>query len=76
METGSRELVEASKTDRMWGVGFSVKKAGDHRDQWGENLLGKALMCVRERIHGEKRKEIVWAGDNCDCENWPCWCYI
>ncbi len=52
VSTGSRVLVEASPVDRIWGIGMA---ADDRRAtsplQWrGLNLLGFALMEVRERI--------------------------
>lgn len=50
ISTGDRELVEASPRDRVWGVGFGAKNAGNMRERWGLNLLGKALMVARERI--------------------------
>ncbi|KAF2128641.1 DUF1768-domain-containing protein [Dothidotthia symphoricarpi CBS 119687] len=51
--TGERELVEAASRDRVWGVGFNANHAESHRREWGLNLLGKALMDVRDRL-GEK----------------------
>lgn len=53
LDTGDRELVEASPTDRIWGVGFAMANAGEHREEWGENRLGKAMMAVREKIRAE-----------------------
>lgn len=50
LATGDRELVEASPEDRIWGIGFDAANANAHRDEWGENLLGKALSRVRQRI--------------------------
>ena len=50
--TGDLVLVEASPADRVWGVGL----APDHPDttvpgRWrGQNLLGFALMEVRDRL--------------------------
>jgi ribA/ribD-fused uncharacterized protein len=52
--TGERELVEASPRDRIWGIGFGQKKAEEQRARWGLNLLGKALMKVRDRIKKEE----------------------
>ena len=51
LETGDRLLVEASPYDRIWGVGYGAANAEANRDNWGENLLGKALMRVRDRLH-------------------------
>ena len=54
MNTNSRILVEASPVDPIWGIGL----AKDHRDcrnpeAWrGENLLGFALMEVRDILSG------------------------
>lgn len=59
LATGDRELVEASPMDRIWGIGFAAKDAGENRHRWGQNLLGKALMVVRTRLReeeAEKRK--------------------
>ena len=48
--TGDKEIVEASPYDRIWGVGFTAKDADQNRKRWGLNLLGKALMQVREEL--------------------------
>lgn len=48
LATGTRELVEASPQDRIWGVGYGSKNAPVNRTKWGKNLLGKALMEVRD----------------------------
>ena len=55
--------MEASPYDRVWGIGFSEgwvrvdeKKGGVDREAWGENLLGKALMRVRERLRERQRE--------------------
>jgi ribA/ribD-fused uncharacterized protein len=59
-DTGNRVLVEASPVDRVWGIGLA---AGDERARnprrWrGQNLLGFALMDVRERIGKEAPDKI------------------
>ncbi|KAL8690439.1 MAG: hypothetical protein Q9218_004113 [Villophora microphyllina] len=50
LATDNRELVEASPSDRVWGIGFLAKYAEEQRASWGQNLLGKALMTVREML--------------------------
>lgn len=55
LETGERDLVEAAGSDRVWGIGYSAEHAGEMRHNWGQNLLEKALMSVRERLREEER---------------------
>ncbi|PGH28478.1 hypothetical protein GX50_08779 [[Emmonsia] crescens] len=62
LATGASELVEASPRDRIWGVGYGAKNAGAMRKTWGLNLLGKALMEVRERIRKEEEEELAAVG--------------
>lgn len=49
-DTGDKILVEASSYDRVWGIGYNAKDAPNNKENWGENLLGKALMEVREKV--------------------------
>lgn len=55
LDTGDREIVEASPYDKIWGIGMGV----DHADildktKWkGLNWLGEVLMQVREDIRKE-----------------------
>lgn len=50
--TRNRVLVEASPLDRVWGIGLTAddERAAEPARWRGENLLGFALMEVRERI--------------------------
>lgn len=50
--TGDKVLVEASPVDRIWGIGLAADdKRANNPLQWrGENLLGFALMDVRDRL--------------------------
>ncbi|TPX16577.1 uncharacterized protein E0L32_003871 [Thyridium curvatum] len=58
LATGGRELVEASPFDRVWGIGYREEHAeGVGREDWGENLLGRALMEVREIFRKEDEEE-------------------
>jgi ribA/ribD-fused uncharacterized protein len=52
LSTGEKVLVEASPYDRIWGVGMTATNADVERPSaWrGLNLLGFALMEVRERL--------------------------
>ena len=52
--TGSAVIVEASPRDRIWGVGLGPSNPDARRPSaWrGLNLLGFALMDVRERLSG------------------------
>lgn len=45
--------VQASPTDRIWGVGFGAADALENRSKWGENRLGEAIAKVRERLQRE-----------------------
>jgi ribA/ribD-fused uncharacterized protein len=52
LDTGDSTIVEASPTDRIWGIGLGVEKAKiTPEKEWrGLNLLGKALMDVRNKL--------------------------
>lgn len=51
LATEERQLVEAARSDKYWGIGFSIKD-GPHlwQKSWGRNQLGKSLMAVRGRL--------------------------
>lgn len=56
LSTGNTVLTECNPRDNIWAVGWSTKdpEAYDQSKWKGQNLLGKALMEVRDEI----RKEI------------------
>lgn len=56
VNTKNRVLVEASPVDRVWGIGLAEdNEAAQNPNLWkGENLLGFALMEVREQLQNLK----------------------
>ena len=50
--TGDSIIVEASPLDRVWGIGLgAANELATNPERWrGLNLLGFALMEVRERL--------------------------
>jgi ribA/ribD-fused uncharacterized protein len=55
LDSGDRILAEASPVDRNWGIGFRGDEAENKEDEWGRNILGKALMKVRDRLRIEQQ---------------------
>ncbi|MBN9297574.1 MAG: NADAR family protein [Filimonas sp.] len=52
LNTGNKVIVEASPRDQIWGIGLGATnpKAQDPRTWRGQNLLGFALMEVRDQL--------------------------
>jgi ribA/ribD-fused uncharacterized protein len=50
LKTADKYIAECAPRDRIWGIGFGIVKALKMQDKWGENLLGKTLMYVREQL--------------------------
>jgi ribA/ribD-fused uncharacterized protein len=55
LDTGHRELVEASPFDRVWGIGIAMDNPHirDRRLWRGDNLLGTILSKLREKLRTE-----------------------
>lgn len=58
LQTNERVLVEASPYDAIWGIGMSATTTGlENPATWkGQNLLGFALMEVRDRLQEGKNE--------------------
>lgn len=53
LKTKDAELAEASPNDKIWGIGVDIE-TGKNKLTWcGQNLLGKSLMRIRERLKKE-----------------------
>jgi ribA/ribD-fused uncharacterized protein len=50
LATGKKILVEASPYDKIWGIGFNKSDALNNKSKWGQNLLGKVLVEVRDKL--------------------------
>ena len=66
LSTGDNILVEASPYDREWGIGLSADdpRAKDPQQWQGKNLLGFALMEVRDEIRR------TYANESMCCDPW------
>ena len=51
LNTGGKDLIEASPKDSFRGIGCSMySKKTEQKSLWGENHLGKCLMRVRQNL--------------------------
>lgn len=52
IETGNKNIYEASNYDKVWGIGMTLQEAKEIEEANfpGDNLLGKALMEIREEF--------------------------
>lgn len=52
INTGNKILYEASKYDKIWGIGFYANEAiNKNKKIYGQNLLGKCLMEIRTELN-------------------------
>jgi len=58
IQTGNKNIYEATQYDKLWGRGMTMQEAKEIEDANfpGENLLGKALMEIREEIKNTQYK--------------------
>lgn len=54
LQTGDKLIAESNPMDRIWGIGIckSDKDVMNKMEEWGENLLGKIMMEVRDELKG------------------------
>uniref|UniRef100_A0A6C0H5U0 NADAR domain-containing protein n=1 Tax=viral metagenome TaxID=1070528 RepID=A0A6C0H5U0_9ZZZZ len=51
LNTENKTIYEASKYDKIWGIGYNTKEAINvDKDKYGKNLLGNALMEIRNMV--------------------------
>lgn len=52
LQTSNKTIVEAAPNDRVWGIGLTAQQAVKvPENKWpGQNLLGKALVVVRNEL--------------------------
>ena len=64
--TYPNDLVEASPIDRIWGIGYSEDDPNvfNQINNWGTNLLGKALVNARDKIISEKELDDMYKVTN------------
>lgn len=61
LKTGDKEIVEASPTDKVWGIGLAEEddRILDKNNWQGLNWLGECIMRAREQIVKEMMEEDV-----------------
>lgn len=53
LATNDEIIAEASRNDRIWGIGIGVKCAKSGKPWNGQNILGKAIMNARFELRAE-----------------------
>ena len=75
LDTGTKVLVEASPTDRIWGIHLpeSDNSAVNIHEWQGKNLLGRVLMQVRTDLRIWKKSGDISYKDYKDMDSNPVW---
>jgi len=56
LATGDKTIAEASPQDAIWGIGMAENHINIHDTTvWGQNLLGKAIMRVRDVLRASEQ---------------------
>jgi ribA/ribD-fused uncharacterized protein len=57
LSTDNKTLYEASKHDKIWGIGYYAEQAVlTNSNKFGSNLLGNALMTIRKELMIEQMR--------------------
>ena len=59
LDTGDKEIVEASPYDKVWGIGLGMRDPNlTDKSKWqGKNWLGECIMNVRETLN---ERSLAW----------------
>jgi predicted NAD-dependent protein-ADP-ribosyltransferase YbiA (DUF1768 family) len=50
LATGRRIFIEAAPCNAVYGIGFNSKESKNQHERWKQNLLGRLLMEIRDKL--------------------------